>query len=112
MGVTDDRNTPGLGHGSDESPVPMNDVYLVLSDDERAKGFVRPLRTAYVHTGGCGTVTTMAAAIAETYARAVHVATAAVRRTVELRVTSALTVSSRGRTRPRRSARKSGGDGT
>ncbi len=98
--------------------------YLVLSEDERAKGFVRPLRTAYVHVGipgptydlvdlsdeqrerygdtyakwepfpsarhgdgsavigrywtqeqldsigkGCGTVTTMGLAIAETYAR-------------------------------------------
>jgi hypothetical protein len=94
--------------------------YLVLSDEERAKGFVRPVRRAYKHVGivgpkhpvrdltedehrsydsegyvkfedypegaaavgrfwtqasldkvgkGCGTVTTMAPALAETYAR-------------------------------------------
>lgn len=91
----------------------MNEAYLVLSDEERAKGFVRPVRKAYQHVGvdcscglatrqqewrdlrlgefpaaadprnayptghlpgcayrrGCGTVTTMADAIAETYAR-------------------------------------------
>lgn len=94
--------------------------YVVLSDEERAKGFVRPVRLSYVHVGrpgpryplrdptveereswgdevakyeeypesehpvlgrfwtqqeldsigvGCGTVTTMSRAIAETYAR-------------------------------------------
>jgi hypothetical protein len=42
--------------------------YVVLSDDERAKGFVRPVRRSYVHNT-CGTVTTMGLAIAETYAR-------------------------------------------
>jgi hypothetical protein len=42
--------------------------YVVLSDEERAKGFVRPLRYSYVHTV-CGTETNMAQAIAETYAR-------------------------------------------
>lgn len=48
----------------------MADVYLVLSEAERAKGFVRPLRKSYMHTGdGCGGVTTMGLAIAETYAR-------------------------------------------
>jgi hypothetical protein len=41
--------------------------YLVLSPEERAKGFVRPVRTRYVHKL-CGTVTQMAPAIAETYA--------------------------------------------
>lgn len=59
--------------------------YVVLSDEERAKGFARPLRRSYVHVGrgatfdgpvmlryaegGCGTVTRMALSIAETYAR-------------------------------------------
>jgi len=61
--------------------------YIVLTAQERAKGFVRPVRTAYVHIGkppegekfeypirkifpgGCGTRTTMELAIAETYAR-------------------------------------------
>ena len=43
-------------------------AYVVLSEKERAKGFVRPVRTAYLH-GTCGAVTTMGMALAETYAR-------------------------------------------
>jgi hypothetical protein len=42
--------------------------YWVLSEAERAKGFVRPVRDAYLHAT-CGTVTTMGRALAETYAR-------------------------------------------
>lgn len=42
--------------------------YVVLTPEERAKGFVRPVRLTYVHLP-CGTVTTMAQSIAETYAR-------------------------------------------
>ena len=42
--------------------------YVVLSAEERLKGFVRPVRTAYVHAT-CGAVTKMAQSIAETYAR-------------------------------------------
>ena len=42
--------------------------YVVLSDEERAKGYVRPVRRSYVHLK-CGVVTTMAQSIAETYAR-------------------------------------------
>ena len=42
--------------------------YVVLHADERAKGFVRPVRHEYRHIK-CGTVTTMGRAIAETYAR-------------------------------------------
>lgn len=120
MGVTDDRNDPRLGYGVDEEPRGMNEVYLVLSDEERAKGFVRPVRRSYVHVGppgprfplrdatdderergyvkyedypeserpmigrgwtqarldaagkGCGAVTTMGLALAETYARDPH----------------------------------------
>lgn len=45
--------------------------YVVLSADERAKGFVRPVRYSYVHEK-CGAVTTMGQAIAETYARDPH----------------------------------------
>lgn len=114
--VTDakDVDTTDRGDGQQKS-------YLVLSDAERAKGFVRPVRRAYKHVGiagpqyelrdldererelyatefakfepypagahgsatgrfwtqaeldkigkGCGTVTTMGQAIAETYAR-------------------------------------------
>lgn len=72
VGVTSDRRDPRLGHGVDEAPVDQNDVYLVLDDAERSRGFVRPLRRSYKHTGGCGTVTTMGEAIAETYAREPH----------------------------------------
>ncbi len=42
--------------------------HVVLSEEERAKGFVRPVRMSYVHDK-CGTVTSMPLAIAETYAR-------------------------------------------
>ncbi len=42
--------------------------YVVLSEEERAKGFVRPVRQTYVHQK-CGAVTTMGRALAETYAR-------------------------------------------
>lgn len=42
--------------------------YVVLSAEERAKGFVRPYRDAYRHQT-CGKITTMGRALAETYAR-------------------------------------------
>jgi hypothetical protein len=45
--------------------------YVVLAEEERAKGFVRPLRRSYRHTK-CGGVTTMGLALAETYARDPH----------------------------------------
>lgn len=59
--------------------------YVVLTAEERAKGFARPVRREYVHVGinpkmdgcvlikvgehGCGTLTKMSQDIAETYAR-------------------------------------------
>ena len=43
-------------------------AYVVLSDEERAKGFVQPVRHSYVHLT-CGKVTRMGKTIAETYAR-------------------------------------------
>lgn len=121
MPITTDPNDPRLQWGpEDKEPHPQNEVYLVLSDEERARGFVRPVRRSYKHVGkqtkyplrdltdeekerykqfgyvkredypdsespltgkywtqaeldkigaGCGTVTTMGQAIAETYAR-------------------------------------------
>lgn len=121
MPLTTDPSDPRLEHGKDDQPRPQAEAYLVLSDEERAKGFVRPVRRSYLHVGapgpkyplrdltpeeqerhagqgyvkyekypesespvvgefwtqarldkvgkGCGTVTTMAEAIAETYAR-------------------------------------------
>lgn len=68
MGVTDDPTDPRLARGVDVEPTDQASVYLVLSDDERAKGYVRPLRRTYLHEP-CGTTTTMGLAIAETYAR-------------------------------------------
>ena len=63
----------------------MQKGYIVLTDEERRKGFVRPVRREYVHAGrgatfnsgvllvvgenGCGALTKMALPIAETYAR-------------------------------------------
>lgn len=54
MGLTSDRKDPRLTHGADESPVPQAEVYLVLSDEELAKGFVRPVRRSYIHVGPAG----------------------------------------------------------
>ena len=42
--------------------------YVVLTKEERRKGFVRPVRRTYLHEK-CGTTTTMGIALAETYAR-------------------------------------------
>ena len=65
MSTTTDRNDPRLrkidGTG-------QQSAYLVLSDEERSKGFVRPVRTSYTHVV-CECSTRMATAIAETYAR-------------------------------------------
>lgn len=117
MSLTADRDDPDL---KITEPSGMQKKYLVLSDEERAKGFVRPVRQSYRHVGlpepkyplldltkeqhkrydqygyvkyerypkgegtldkfwtqpqldkinnGCGSVTTMGQALAETYAR-------------------------------------------
>lgn len=63
-----DRNDPRLGYGVDTEPVPQHEVYLVLSEEERKKGFTRPYRYKYIHKT-CGTETTMGMALSETYAR-------------------------------------------
>ena len=74
MPITTDPDDPGLGHGVDNEPVPQNATHLVLSPEERAKGFVRPVRRSYRHQK-CSqvpaglAVTTMGLALAETYAR-------------------------------------------
>ena len=117
MSITTDANDSRL---HDVKADGQNEAYLVLSDEERAKGFIRPVRKSYKHIGkllknplrdltdeekeryakwnyvkyevypetespklgrywtqqdldntgnGCGTITTMGQAIAETYAR-------------------------------------------
>lgn len=117
MSLTTDPNDPRLTRGVDATPVQQAAAYIVLSEEERAKGFVRPVRDTYRHVGnrpkhplrdlsdeekaryekfgyvayeaypesespvtgrywtqkqldgGCGQTTTMARALAETYAR-------------------------------------------
>lgn len=69
MSLTTDPNDPRLTHyRGPEQPGPQSEVYLVLPESERAKGFVRPVRQKYIHAK-CGTVTTMGLALSETYAR-------------------------------------------
>lgn len=63
---------PGLENAG--APKPINPAtgqhgsYWVLNEEERAKGFVRPIRRTYVHTE-CGVATSMGQALSETYAR-------------------------------------------
>jgi hypothetical protein len=64
VGITDDRSELD----TTIQPDGMQKDYLVLSEAERAKGFVRPVRESYQHLK-CGGVTTMGSSIAETYAR-------------------------------------------
>jgi hypothetical protein len=49
-------------------PDGQQEGYIVLSAEERAKGFVRPVRDSYIHLK-CGSLTRMGYTIAETYAR-------------------------------------------
>jgi hypothetical protein len=65
MPTTTDENDPGL---REIQPNGQQKNYLVLSEEERAKGFVRPVHRSYTHLK-CGTVTTMGLALCETYAR-------------------------------------------
>lgn len=53
-GLTTDPKHEDLGHGADDKPGPQNKCYLVLSEEERAKGFVRPVRHSYRHVGIAG----------------------------------------------------------
>ncbi len=46
----------------------QHESYYVLCAEERAKGFIRPVRRSYRHIK-CGSVTFMGLALAETYAR-------------------------------------------
>ena len=52
--TTTNPDDPRLGRGIDAGPVEQNEAYLVLSERERAKGFVRPVRTVYRHVGPPG----------------------------------------------------------
>lgn len=50
MSLTTDPNDPKLKEGQ-KNEKGQHEIYLVLSDEERAKGFVRPVRDAYKHIG-------------------------------------------------------------
>lgn len=71
-----DRSKRCMLSGAPESPdhreidpsTGMQKDYVVLCPQERAKGFVRPVRRTYLHKK-CGSNTTMGLALAETYAR-------------------------------------------
>lgn len=71
---TTDGQPPRPGFEKSGAPAPINpktgqhEAYWVLSAEERAKGFVRPVRTKYTHLK-CGGVTSMGLALSETYAR-------------------------------------------
>lgn len=66
--LTDGSPVPQDGSHRETKDNGQQKGYVVLSEDERAKGFVRPVRRTYLHKP-CGTVTTMGLSIAETYAR-------------------------------------------
>ena len=71
---TTDGKPPRAGFENASAPAPPDprtgehEAYWILSQSERAKGLVRPLRFEYRHTR-CGTVTGMDQKIAETFAR-------------------------------------------
>lgn len=48
MSLTTDRNDPNLNEKKENG---QNESYLVLTEEERVKGYVRPLRRSYVHKG-------------------------------------------------------------
>lgn len=72
--VTISGAPPAAGMENAGAPQPIDPAtgqhgdYWVLSPEERAKSFVRPLRRSYRHAK-CGTVTKMGLALCETYAR-------------------------------------------
>ena len=74
VSATTDGKPARPGFEGAAAPAPINpstgqhEAYWVLSSEERAKGFVRPVRRSYRHAK-CGNITTMGQAIAETYAR-------------------------------------------
>lgn len=53
MSITTDRNDPDLKEQGNDG---MQKTYLVLSDEEKAKGFIRPVRQTYIHVGRIGVV--------------------------------------------------------
>jgi hypothetical protein len=64
---TTDRNDPRLSQNSAKDPR-QRAVHYVLSAAERAKGFVRPVRSSYLHLS-CRRATSMSRPLAESTAR-------------------------------------------
>jgi hypothetical protein len=65
MSYTTDKNDLDLNKSEENGQMKK---YLILSEEERAKGFIRPIRKSYTHTK-CGMVTKMGLELCETYAR-------------------------------------------
>jgi hypothetical protein len=65
VGTTADRNDPALKEVDPETG--LQKKYLVLSQDERNRGFKRPFYDTYKHIV-CGAKTQMGRALSETYA--------------------------------------------
>ena len=66
--LTDGSPVPEDGSHRELRPDGQQKGYIVLTPEERAKGFVQPVRRTYLHKP-CGSTTTMGQALAETYAR-------------------------------------------
>jgi len=72
IATTDGKPPQEIGHPGAPAPIDpatgQHRQYWVLSEAERAKGFVRPVRRSYIHAT-CGVETIMGLALCETYAR-------------------------------------------
>lgn len=66
--LTDGSPVPEDGSHTEDRGDGQQRGYVVLTEDERRRGYVRPVRNKYVHQK-CGTVTVMGMALAQTYAR-------------------------------------------
>ncbi len=66
--LTDGSPVPADGSHKELRPDGQQRGYIVLTPEERAKGFVQPVRNSYRHLP-CGGVTTMGQGLSETYAR-------------------------------------------
>jgi hypothetical protein len=66
--LTDGSPVPEDRSHTELRPDGQQKGYVVLSPEERAKGFLKPVRRSYTHAK-CGTLTTMGLSLAETYAR-------------------------------------------
>ena len=66
--LTDGSPVPGDRSHTELKANGQQRDYVVLSPEERAKGFVRPVRSSYIHRP-CGGSTRISRSIAETYAR-------------------------------------------